>query len=89
MSMTDKERYEWAEKLVAANKAGDVEALKQYAAEGDAAGHSEEDIAAILNIAMDLQNHDAAETEEVTSEAQVSPGYAVEDEEDNLDRNRN
>lgn len=64
--MTDKERFEYAERIMACrNEDGFIDevALKALADEKEVA---DEDQAAILNIVQDLMNHDAPENDSET-----------------------
>lgn len=64
IKLSDAEKLAWAERVVACQKDGNVDtaAVDTLAAEGEAAGHSPEDVADILNLAQDLMSHDEAPT---------------------------
>jgi len=66
MTMTDKERYEWAEKLLTFRNADgtlDQGRLREFAEAGEIKG-TPDDLAAILNITQDLTANEQAESNE-------------------------
>lgn len=71
VKLNDAEKLAWAERVVACqtDTVVDEAAVAALAAEGEAAGHSPEDIADILNLAQDLMKHETTDTESPSTDA--------------------